>query len=76
MVAQSQEGRIILAIQAIQSTENLSRRKAVALYNVPGSTLHDRINGKPPKRELRTAAPLMTLSREEVIIQHVLDLDA
>jgi hypothetical protein len=44
MLVQSQEARVILAIEAIQSTEKLSCRAAAKLYNIPESTLHNRMN--------------------------------
>ena len=40
-----QEGRILLAIQAIQKQEILSIREAARQFNVPYTTLRRRLNG-------------------------------
>ena len=45
MQIQTQEARIILAIEAIQSSKKLSRRAAAKLYNIPETTLYARITG-------------------------------
>src|SRR4051794_30725888 len=76
MAAQSKESKIILAIEAIERDENLSRRKAAAIYDVPETTLRDRMNGRPPKNESRPKSQKLTMVEEEVVVQHVLDLDA
>jgi hypothetical protein len=58
MLVQTQEARIILAIEAIRiSKKKLSRRKAAEIYKVPESTLRDRINGRatlPERRPVNT----------------------
>jgi hypothetical protein len=57
MQVQTQEARILLAIEAIQtSRKKLSRRKAAAIYEVPKSTLRLRINGATSIRDRRLAA--------------------
>jgi hypothetical protein len=52
MPVQTQEARIILAIEAIRTSKKLSRRKAAKIYEVPESTLRLRMNGSTslPKR--------------------------
>ena len=45
MSVQTKEARIILAIEAIRTTQKLSRRRAAVIYNVPKSTLRARITG-------------------------------
>jgi hypothetical protein len=47
MQIQTQEARIIMAIEAIQTSKKISRRKAAIIYDVPESTLYDQINGRP-----------------------------
>ena len=47
------EARIILAIEAIRPSKTLSRLKASAIYNVPETTLRDRMNGRAPRDEYR-----------------------
>jgi len=55
MSFQTQEARIILAIEAIRTSKKLSRRKAIKVYNVPKSTLRLRINGATSLPERRLA---------------------
>jgi hypothetical protein len=76
MSSQTQEARINLAIEAIRTTKNLSRRRAAKMYSVPETSLRDRINGITPKAEKRNARYNLTYSEEEVIIKYVLDLDS
>jgi predicted HTH domain antitoxin len=51
MPIQDQEARIIMAIEAIRSTKKMSLRRTAKLYDIPTSTLRDRINGAPPRSE-------------------------
>ena len=49
MFVQTKEARIILAIEAIRTTQKLSRRRVATIYNVPELTLCARITGVAPK---------------------------
>jgi hypothetical protein len=60
MSVQTQEVRIILAIEAIRISKKLSRRKAATIYEVPESTLRLRINGHTSIRNRRPAAQNLT----------------
>lgn len=66
--------QVILAIEAIQNCQKLSRCAATKLYNAPESTLYDRKNGKYP---IVTYWPAYILTKigEEVAVQYILDLD-
>lgn len=75
MPTQSNECQIILAIQALQCNEKLSRRKAAAIYNVSETTLRARINGRTLKRDCRPNSQKLKETEEEVIVQYILDLD-
>ncbi|KAF2842627.1 hypothetical protein M501DRAFT_993361, partial [Patellaria atrata CBS 101060] len=55
MSSQTQEARIILTIEAIQTAKNMSIRTAAKMYNVPRTTLTDRINGRVARPEKRNA---------------------
>ena len=55
MAIQTQEARIILAIEAIRISKKLSRRKAIEIYEVPESTLRNRMNGRTTLLERRLA---------------------
>ena len=75
MSIQTQEARIILAIEAIRSSKRLSRAKAAKIYNIPYSTLTDRINGRTPRQEYRPPMQKLTELEEEVILRNILELD-
>ena len=75
MEIQTQEARIVLAIEAIQTSKNLGIKTAARLYKVPKSTLTDRINGRTPRAESRPTSTNLTPIEEEVMIQYILDLD-
>lgn len=69
MQVQTQEARILLAIEAIQtSRQKLSRRKAAKIYTVPYSTLTTRMNGATPISERRPKVQNLTEAEEEIII--------
>lgn len=76
MSVHTEEARIILAIEAIRTTKKLSRRGAAKIYNVPYSTLTDRMNGCTTIRERRPAVQKLSELEEEVISQYILDLDS
>ena len=71
----SQERRIILAIQAIQNNQNLSRRQAAKIYEVPETTLRDRMSGRTSKNDSRNGRQKLTKSEEDAIVEYILDLD-
>ena len=77
MQVQTQEARIILAIEAIQTSKRkLSRRKAAKIYDIPYSTLSDRMNGVTPIHDRRPAAQNLTELEEQVIVNYIFDLDS
>lgn len=75
MQIQTQEARIILAMEAIQSSKKLSRRAAAKLYNIPETTLRARITGRPSRLETRPKVQLLTELEEVVIVRYILDMD-
>ena len=76
MSVQTQEARVILAIEAIRTTKKLSRRHAAKIYNVPETTLRDRMNGVTPKAVSYHGRSNLTKIEEEVIVQYILDRDS
>ena len=76
METSSKEARIILAIEAIRKSKNLSITKAAKLYTVPRSTLRDRINGRSNQMETRANSHNITELEEEVIVLYILDMDS
>jgi len=75
METKSQEARIHLVIGAIRQNQKLSRHAAASIYNVPYSALTDRIKSYTPLKERRPATHNLTELKEEIIIQHILELD-
>ncbi|EDN91556.1 predicted protein [Sclerotinia sclerotiorum 1980 UF-70] len=45
MESNNQEGRILLAIEAINKDQKLSIRKAAKLYNIPRTKIQRRMDG-------------------------------
>jgi hypothetical protein len=76
MLVQTQEARIILAIEAIRMSQKLSRRAAAKLYNVPEPSPRLRMNSHSTLRERRPAAQKLTKIEEEVIFQNIFDMDS
>ena len=76
MSVQTQEARIILAIEAIRTSKKLSRRKAAKIYEVPESTLRLRMNGSTPLSERRPAAQNLTELEEQIIVNYIIDRDS
>ena len=75
MEFQTQEARIILAIEAIRTSKKLSCRSAAKLYKVPYATLSNRMAGRASRCELKANCHKLTEVEEEVIVQYILDLD-
>ena len=73
MRTQTNEAQIILTIEAITSSQNLSRRVTAMLYNVPEVTLHTKMNGATPIAERRLANQLLTEIEVEVVFEYILD---
>ncbi len=76
MEIQTQEARIILAIEAIRSSKKLSRRSAAKIYKVSYATLSDRITGQTYRLETRPNRQKLSELEEGVIIRYILDLDS
>ena len=75
MEIQTQEARIILAIEAIRSSKKLSCRSAAKIYKVPETTLRYRMAGLTARPETRPNRQKLSELEEGVIIRYILDLD-
>jgi helix-turn-helix, Psq domain. len=62
-----QEGRILLAIQAIQNKSIASVAAAARVYDVPRSTLRDRVNGALSKPTTRANNHKLTQLDEDIL---------
>jgi hypothetical protein len=71
----SNEGKLLLAIQAIQLGQIPSIRQAAEQYNVSRVTLSRRMNGTRSKRDSSVGTQRLTPSEEKVLVQKVLELD-
>ena len=65
-----QEGQILLAISAIKNHENsLSICKAAHLYDVPFSTLKDRLHGTVARTNIYANGYKLTDTKEDILLQ-------
>src|SRR4051794_6859189 len=75
MPQQSKEANIVLAIEAIRRDPQLSIRSAAKIYGIPRVTLSDRIQGRLSISEIRHRRLYLTITEEEALVRHILDLD-
>ena len=71
----NQEGKILLAIQAFKSGQISSIRKAAALYDVPYTTLQNRLNGRTTRENSQLRNRKMTLAEESFLEKWILSMD-
>ena len=71
----SNETDIQLAISSLNAHQIQSNRRAAAIFNVTRSTLQNRRNGKPARRDCQPNSRKLTEREEQVIIRYILDLD-
>ena len=76
MESLNKEGQMILAVQAIQKTPELSIRAAAKIYMVDRSTLANRLRGLNARRDIIANSRKLTNLEESTIIQYILDIDA
>ena len=70
-----QEAKIQLTIQALNLGQLHSKRRAAALYNIPLATLNQRHTGRVLRRKIRANLTKLTTNEEQVVIDHILNLD-
>jgi hypothetical protein len=70
------EGRILLAIQAIQKQEIGTVRAAARVFNVPESTLRSRLKGSTNRVETRANSHKLTEIEEESLQKWILSMDS
>ena len=69
-----QEGRLELAIQAINLGQISSVRKAAQLYDVPRSTLQRRLNGLKQRSTANRTKRKLTETEEKTLLQWILSM--
>ena len=70
-----QEGRLLLAVQAIKKQEISTICEAVRHFNVPKSTLLRRLNSTPNRAETRANNHKLTEIEEELLQKWIISLD-
>jgi hypothetical protein len=70
-----QEGRIQLAIQALKKGEIPSIRRAIEVFNIPYTTLRDRIQGYEFQAEHRNRSFRLSETQEEALVEWILSRD-
>jgi hypothetical protein len=68
------EGRVVLALEALDKYENLSLRAAAKIYKVDHTTLSRRRNGQPARRNSAPNSKRLTRIEEETIVQYIIEL--
>ena len=70
-----QEGRLLLAVQAIKKQEISTIREAVRHFNVPKSTLLHCLNSTPNRAETHANNHKLTEIKEELLQKWIISLD-
>ena len=71
-----QEGRILLAIQAIKKQEIISIREAARHFTVPEATLRRRLRGVPSRSETRANGFKLDAIEEESLLKWIFSIDS
>jgi hypothetical protein len=69
------EGKVVLAIGAIKSSQIQSIRGAARLYTAPRSTVQDRLNGRVARVDTRANSHKLTPTEEETLRAWLIDMD-
>ena len=69
------EGRIALAIQAFEQGQFKSLKAATESYDVPYSTVYNRVNGRPSRRDSQPPNRKLTNIEESTLVQWILSMD-
>jgi hypothetical protein len=72
----TQETKIILAIEAIQTSKKLSCRKITKLYQILYSIFYNKINNRTILPKRRPVNIKLIILKEEMIICNILDIDS
>ena len=70
------EGTLYLATQATKATVPDSTKHACKAFSVPETTLRERRNGRPARRDCQPNLKKLKKTEEEAIVARILDLDA
>jgi hypothetical protein len=70
------EGRLLLAVNAIKKSQVSSVRKAASVFNVPETSLRHRLSGRASRVESRAYNRKLEQSEEQTLTQWILSMDA
>src|SRR3954452_15424436 len=70
-----QEARLSSAIEAFKNGQFRSVRAAAAAYDIPKSTLADRLHGRRPLSEAQLENRKLLSSEETALVQWILSMD-
>ena len=73
--SQEQEGRILLAISDLQNKRIPTIGRAAKIYNIPRTTLRDRLKGIQQRSQTRANGHKLSEFEEESLVKWILDLD-
>ena len=69
------EERVLLAVRAYQQDQFQSTHTAAAAFDVPQSTVSDRLRGVPPRGNAQMNNRKLTATEETALIQWILSID-
>ena len=70
------ESDMILVVNTLRTNSHLKVTKVAQIHNVPPKTLKARLLRQPSQQDCIANSRKLTSLEEEVIIQHILDLDS
>ena len=71
-----QEGRVLLAIEAIQKRQIPSVSEAARLFDVPRSTLRDRLAGTTNRSDIHANNHKLSVLEEQSLLKWVMSMDS
>ena len=71
-----QEGRVLLAIQAIKNQQSLSIRDAARQFDIPFETLRGRLHGVTDRALLRANSHKLSILEEQSLLKWVISMDS
>ena len=70
-----QEGRVLLAIQAIKNQQSLSKKEAARQFDIPYTTLHRRLTGQPNRSTTRANNHKLSIIEEQSLLKWIISMD-
>ena len=67
---------MILAVQTVRNDPVMTVRRVISIFNVPESTVRDRMKGKRARGDVRANNTRLTELEEKTLVRYILDLDS